>query len=197
MGVTDMTRLVLASESRYRRALLERLGLPFECAPHRYVESTPPGVDPADLVVRQAGGKAQSLVEAYPDALIIGSDQIAFLDGTILGKPGTRERAIAQLREMQGREHWLFTAVVVLEASSGRVRSHIEISPIRMRNLSGAEIERYVRRENPIDCAGSYQSEALGISLFEYQRGDDPTAVVGLPLIGLCRLLRDFGVEVP
>ncbi len=192
-----MLQIVLASGSRYRRELLGRLGVPFACADHRHLESIPPGAEPGALVLRLAEAKARSLVRDFPNALIIGSDQVAELDGQILGKPGTPERAMAQLRNMQGKEHRLYTAVAVVEAPTGRVRSHLERSPLRIRSLTEEEIAAYVRQDKPVDCAGSYRSESLGIALLDYQRGDDPTAVVGLPLIGLCRLLRGFGVRIP
>jgi MAF protein len=174
---------------------MERLGLPFACVAPRYEEAPAVATSPETLVLRHAAGKAGSLSADHPDALIIGSDQVVELEGRILGKPRTPDRAIAQLMEMRGREHRLVTGVVLLDAATLETRSHVEVSAIRMRDLRAEEIREYARRENPIDCAGSYRSEGLGIALFEYLRGDDPTAVVGLPLIGLCRLLREAGVH--
>jgi MAF protein len=190
-----MPRLVLATTSPYRRALMERLGLPFACVAPRYEETPDVASSPEALVLEHALGKARSVAAEHADALIIGSDQVAVLGERILGKPRTPDRAVAQLTGMRGREHRLLTAVVVLDAATDRVGSHVEVSTIRMRDLGDEEIREYVRREAPIDCAGSYRSEGLGIALFEHLRGDDPTAVVGMPLIGLCRLLRQFGVS--
>jgi septum formation protein len=191
-----MRSIVLASTSRYRRDLLNRLGLVYEAVAPRFEESIRIGIEPGDLVLEQAAGKAGSVAADFPESLIIGSDQLVALGDHVLGKPGTPDRAVAQLQSMRGREHELLTAAVVLDAASGQRRSHLEVSRIRVRDLTDAEIQAYVRRENPIDCAGAYRAEALGIILFDYLRGDDPTAIVGLPLIATCRLLREFGVNV-
>lgn len=182
--------LILASTSRYRRGLLDRLGIPYRAVAPEYEETMPEGVDPETLVLAHAEGKARSVAGAYPEARILGSDQVAVLDGRILGKPGTAKGARAQLRELSGREHVLLTAVVLLDVASGRVVRHVERSAIGMRDLTDDEIAEYVRRDDPVDCAGSYKAEGLGITLLAYQRGDDPTAVVGLPLIAVSRMLR-------
>jgi septum formation protein len=197
-------QLVLASTSPYRRALLARLGLPFLAVAPHFKETDPEAdSDPARLVTGNALGKAVSLLSDYPDSLIIGSDQVAVCDGEILTKPGTPERAIEQLLHLAGREHRLLTAVSVLhsdapgEPSEGNMHGEhaLVVNQLRMRPLRHAEVEAYVRREQPLDCAGGYKSEGLGVALFEYMRGDDPTAIVGLPLITLVRLLRRFGVD--
>ncbi|MEM7261891.1 MAG: nucleoside triphosphate pyrophosphatase [Planctomycetota bacterium] len=188
-----MRRLVLASTSRYRAQILKRIGLPFEAMAPPYEEVNDPSQDPEDLVLEQAKGKAQSLVTAVGDALIIGSDQVAHLDGSILTKPGSFERASEQLTKLQGREHELLTALVVIDATSGRTEQHLERTPIALRPLDPKEIEAYLRRDEPWDCAGSYKAESWGPAIFASQRGDDPNAVIGLPLIALFRLLRELG----
>lgn len=191
MTTDDASRpLILASTSRYRRALLDRLGVPYEAVAPDYVEETPDGADPEALVLAHAEGKARSVAATHPDAWILGSDQVAVLDEEILGKPGSAERARAQLRRLSGREHALLTAVVLLDARTGQVNRHLERTEIRIRELTDAEIADYVDRDDPVDCAGSYKAEGLGITLFDHQRGDDPTAIVGLPLIAVSRMLR-------
>jgi septum formation protein len=191
-----MRHIVLASTSPYRRALLERLRIPFDVAPPVYEENTLEGADAEALVAVHALGKARSLRDAFPSSLVIGSDQVVSLDGRILGKPGTRERAIEQLAMLRGREHVLLTGLAVLDAATGRVGEHLDRTRLRLRALGDAEIEAYVDAEHPIDCAGSYRAEGLGIALFEYLRTDDPTAIVGLPLAALARLLGAHGVDV-
>ena len=189
-------RIVLASTSTYRATLLRRLGLPFEAMAPDYDEENAPDANPADLVLEQAEGKAASLLGCCPDALIIGSDQIVHLDGEILTKPGNFAGAVAQLVRLSGREHELLTAVVVFDPESGRRAQHLERSTVRVRQLTQDEIEAYVVADEPYDCAGAYKAESLGVAIFDYQRGDDPTAVIGLPLIALTRLLRELGLDV-
>ena len=186
--------LVLGSTSRYRRELLERLRLPFEvAAPH--VDETPrPGEAPAALAVRLGLAKARAVASQFPEAVVIGSDQVADLDGEPLGKPGDHERAVAQLRRMRGRTVVFQTAVTVACIASGFEASELAPVRVRFRPLSDAEIERYLRAEQPYDCAGSAKSEGLGIALLDAIDSDDPTALVGLPLIRTCRLLRAAGV---
>lgn len=191
-----MRHLVLASTSRYRRALLERLRVPFDVAAPRYEEDDGGETNADVLVATHALGKAESLREAFPESLIIGSDQVVAFEGTILGKPGTPARAEAQLRTLRGREHVLLTALVVLDARTGHAERHLDRTRLRVRDLTDAEIRAYVAAEIPVDCAGAYRSESLGVALFEYLRGDDPTAIVGLPLAALVRLLGAFGVNV-
>lgn len=191
-----MRHIVLASTSRYRRELLARLGLPHTALAPDYDEAPLPGLSPHELALTHARGKARSLRTRFPNAILIGCDQVVSLDGEVLGKPGTPERAVDQLRRMRGREHVLLTALVVHDGPSGAEREHLDETTIRLRDLPDADLEAYVARERPCDCAGSYRSEALGIALFEYQRGEDPTAVIGLPLIALVRMLATVGVNV-
>lgn len=188
--------LVLASTSPFRRELLERLGLPFStCAPD--VDETPlPGESPAAMVARLARAKAEAVRDRFPDALIIGSDQCAELDGKILGKPGNHERAVAQLSAASGRSVAFHTGLCLLDTGSGERQEAVEPFRVHFRTLGREEIEDYVRREQPYGCAGSFKSEGLGIALFERMEGDDPTALIGLPLIRLCRMLVHIGMPV-
>lgn len=191
--------LVLASTSRYRAALLSRLGTPFvTAAPQCDEQALQARGWPVEVLVTElARRKAQSVADRFPDALVIGSDQAAELDGRILGKPGTRAAARAQLRQLRGREHRLLTAICVLQTSAGRLAEDLDVHRLRLRDLTDAQIERYVAADNPVDCAGAYKVEGLGVSLFEHIRGDDFTAVIGLPLTRLVRLLAGFGLELP
>jgi len=192
-----MPKLVLASTSKYRRALLDRLGLPYSAlAPKVDEEDVAPELSPDAVALQLARDKAGSIASAAPDAFIIGSDQLVDLDGARLGKPGTLERAEEQLRRLAGRSHRLITAVA-LRHPDGRIETAVDVHTLQLRPLSDAEVRRYVQRERPLDCAGSYKIESLGISLVEKIVGEDFTAIVGLPLIALCRLLRDAGFEVP
>jgi len=192
-----MTQLVLASTSLYRKALLERLELPFETAKPEVDETPQPGEPPTTTAERLALAKARAVADRYPDALIIGSDQVAYCGDQIYGKPGTIERAIAQLQAMRGKSIFFHTALCLFDSQNGSHQLEAVSTEARFRELSDAEIERYVRRELPLDCAGSAKSEGLGISLLEYMRGDDPNALIGLPLIALCRMLRQAGEVVP
>lgn len=187
--------LVLASTSRYRAELLARWRVPFIAVAPDYVEENDPNERPRALVERQARGKAASLAGRHPHAWIIGSDQVAHLDGEILTKPGGLEPARAQLQKLAGREHELVTAVAVHQPATGAWAEESIVSPIRVRELSDAEIDRYLAADEPFDCAGSYKAEGLGSAIFEHQRGDDPSAVIGLPLIVLGRLLRRLGYD--
>jgi MAF protein len=193
---TDPQTLVLASSSPYRRALLERLGWPFVTADPGVNEAAEEGENAAMLVTRLAKAKARALASRYPQSVIIGSDQMAVLDGVALGKPGTPERAERQLREASGRRVEFLTGLCVLEAATGASATVCEPYAVHFRELSDAEIHNYVRLEQPLDCAGSFKSEGLGVALFERFEGNDPTALIGLPLIQLTRLLRQFGVDV-
>lgn len=189
--------LVLASTSPYRRHLLARLGVPFTCEA--------PGVD--EDAVKRRGGTAQAIVAElaraktlavaarHPEAVVIGSDQAACLDGALLDKPGTASAAIDQLERLQGRTHELLTAVAI--ASGGELVEFTDATRLTMRTLTRAEIERYVAAERPLDCAGSYKIEGLGIALFDRVECADQTAIMGLPLLRLCRELRRLGVPVP
>ncbi|QDX80397.1 septum formation inhibitor Maf [Denitratisoma sp. DHT3] len=192
-----MRRLVLASTSVFRRELLSRLQLPFETAAPDVDETPLPGEAPALTAERLALAKAQAVAGRFPDALIIGSDQVAFHGEQRFGKPGTRENASRQLRAMSGKTVIFHTGLCLLNAATGR--SHLRGIPteVHFRELSDAEISRYLDKEDALGCAGSAKSEGLGISLMEAMRGDDPNALVGLPLIALCQMLRAEGVELP
>ena len=188
--------VILGSTSRYRRALMERLHLPFDVQAPEVDESALPGETPAALAARLALAKAQAVAERFPEAVVIGSDQVADLDGKALGKPGDHARAGAQLRRMSGRTLVFQTAVAVVCRATGFVQQ--DLAPVRVvfRELGDDAIERYLRIEQPYDCAGSAKSEGLGIALLEAIDSDDPTALVGLPLIRTCRMLRAAGVDL-
>jgi septum formation protein len=187
--------LVLASSSPYRRELLGRLGLAFEAWSPDIDERPLAGEAPRDCARRLALGKARAAEARFPGALVVGSDQVAELDGVPIGKPGNRARAVEQLRMMRGRAVQFHTAVCLLAGE--RVQQETVTTEVAFRDLADAEIERYLDREPAFDCAGSAKSEALGIALLERLAGGDPTALVGLPLIALARMLRAEGVEVP
>lgn len=187
--------LVLASTSRYRRELLERLRLPFEVQSPGVDEAGHDGEPPAAMAERLAVEKAQAVAKARPDAIVIGADQVAELDGLAIGKPLTHERAVAQLRTMSGRRVTFHTAVAVARADRGFIRSMMAPVHVTFRRLNDAEIERYLRTEQPYDCAGSAKCETLGIALLEAIESDDPTALVGLPLMRTCALLREAGLD--
>jgi septum formation protein len=209
-----MPPLVLASTSPYRKALLERLRLPFRCEP--------PGVDeaavkrdiaqPGHVVRALALRKAHAVAERFPDAIVIGSDQCACIDGRVLDKPGSAAAARRQLADLQGREHELLTAVAIVSGSGAvewtnrhavaavrgeQVTEWTDRTLLSMRSLTDDELERYVAADEPFDCAGSYRIEGLGIALFERVVTEDQTAIVGLPLLRLCAELRRFGVALP
>ncbi len=188
--------LVLGSTSRYRRELMERLKIDFQVASPDVDEAPLAGEAPADLARRLALAKAHAVAARFPDAVVIGSDQVAQLEGDSLGKPGDHERATQQLRRMRGRTVIFQTAVAVVCHASGFEQS--DLAPVRVvfRDLSDEEIEAYLRAEQPYDCAGSAKSEGLGIALLESIDSDDPTALVGLPLIRTCRMLRAAGVRL-
>lgn len=193
----NMNRLVLASTSPYRRELLGRLQLPFEvCAPD--TDETPlAGETPAATAERLAVAKAAAVVERYPDALIIGSDQVAYCGSQRYGKPGTRENARLQLRSLSGKVAIFHTGLCLMNSGSGRRHVRGVATEARFRELSDAEIERYLDKENALNCSGSARSEGLGVSLLEWMRSDDPTALVGLPLIALTEMLRAEGIPLP
>lgn len=189
--------LVLGSTSRYRRELLQRLGLPFTVAAPDVDEAPLPGETPRALALRLALAKAHAVAAQHPDAVVIGSDQVADLRGQPLGKPGTHERASAQLQRMSGETVIFQTAVAVVCAATGFEQVDLAPVEVRFRTLTGDEIERYLHAEQPYDCAGSAKSEGLGISLLDAILSDDPTALVGLPLIRTCRMLRAAGLTLP
>ncbi len=189
--------LILGSTSPYRRALLQRLRLDFTVAAPDVDETALPGEAPRDLALRLALAKAHAVAAQNPGAVVIGSDQVADLAGQPLGKPGTHERATAQLRQMSGHSVIFQTAVAVVCPETGFEQVDLAPDVVRFRELSDAEIERYLRAEQPYDCAGSAKSEGLGISLLDAIDSDDPTALIGLPLIRTCRMLRAAGLVLP
>ncbi len=187
--------LILASTSRYRRELLERLRLPFAVHAPEVDETPLAGEMPAVLADRLALAKAHAVARKHPNAVVIGSDQVADLDGQAIGKPGTHERAVGQLRAMSGRRLVFHTAVAVVCLTQGFERRVCVPVTVRMRRLSDTEIEHYLRAEQPYDCAGSAKAETLGIALLEAIESDDPTTLVGLPLIRTCEMLRAAGID--
>ena len=187
--------LILASTSRYRRELLERLRLPFEVVSPEVDESPLTGETPAALAQRLALAKAWAVARQHPAAVVIGSDQVADLAGEPIGKPGNHERAVAQLRAMRGRTVVFQTAVAVVHAAAAYEQVLLAPVTVRFRDLHDDEVEHYLRTEMPYDCAGSAKCETLGIALLEAIESDDPTALVGLPLIRTARLLREAGVN--
>jgi septum formation protein len=194
--LTPSRALILGSTSRYRKELLSRLGVAFSTDSPQVDETPQPGENPADLARRLALAKAREVAQRHPDAVVIGSDQVADLHGEPLGKPGTHERAVAQLQRMRGQTVVFQTAVAVVCQATGF--EQVDLAPVAVvfRGLGDAEIEQYLRTEQPYDCAGSAKSEGLGIALLERIDNDDPTALVGLPLIRTCRMIRAAGVPV-
>ncbi len=192
---SPLTRaVVLGSTSRYRRELLERLRIPFEVAAPDVDETPLPGELPRDLALRLALAKAHAVAARFPHAAVIGSDQVADLHGEPLGKPGNHANAVAQLRRMRGQTVVFQTALSVVCLETGFAQAALAPVQVVFRELSNAEIEAYLLAEQPYDCAGSAKSEGLGISLLERIDSDDPTALIGLPLIRTCQLLRAAGV---
>lgn len=193
---TRVTRaLVLASASPYRKALLERLGLPFTIAAPAIDESPVPDEAPADTAVRLAEAKARAAASAHPDALIVGSDQVADFEGAAIGKPRDAAHALEQLRAMQGRTIVFHTGLALLDARSGRCRRALVDVVSTFRQLGDPALEAYLARDRPFDCAGSVKVEALGIALFTRVASDDPTALIGLPLIRLTDMLIAEGLH--
>lgn len=188
--------LVLGSTSLYRRSLLERLQLPFEVAAPGVDETPAHGEAPAETAARLSEAKARAVALRYRDALVIGSDQVAECDGRPIGKSGHREAAIAQLRSLSGRTVVFHTGLALVDAKSGRCQTAMVDIASTFRTLDAAEIDAYVDRELPYDCSGSVKAETLGIALFDRIVSDDPTALIGLPLIALARMLRAEGVRV-
>jgi len=189
-----MTAIVLASTSPFRRALLEKLTLPFITDAPETDETPLAGETAVQLVQRLAHAKAEALAMRYPSHLIIGSDQVCVLNGVITGKPHTRENAIAQLTKASGNIITFYTGLAVLNSATGKAQILCEPFHVHFRTLSVKEIEAYVDKEQPLNCAGSFKSEGLGITLFERLEGRDPNTLVGLPLIALCEMLRNEGV---
>lgn len=192
-----MARLILASTSRYRRELLERLDVPFEVVAPGLTEEHRPGESPADRALRLATGKAQAVSARHPEALVIGSDQVAAAGPEVLDKPGDAARCRAQLGLLSGRTAYFYTACVLLGTSPPLHAAHLDTTTVMFRTLSPAEIARYVEREQPFDCAGGFKVEASGIALFDCIESQDPTALIGLPLIWLAGALRAAGYSLP
>lgn len=192
----ELRQLILASTSRYRREMLGRLGLRFECADPGVEEQSQPGESTADTATRLAGLKARAVAPRFPGALIIGADQVASCDGAILDKPGTHANAVRQLTAMSGRTARFDTALALLDAGSGALSSRVVPCLVHFRRLSAAQIEDYLQREQPYDCAGSAKSEGLGIALIARIETEDPTALIGLPLIALTEMLSLAGMPV-
>ena len=194
---STLPNLVLASSSPYRRELLARLQIPFTCESPEIDESIVQDETAEYLVTRLATEKARKTGSNHPGAIIIGSDQVVVLNNEILNKPGNHENALIQLQKLSNQTVTFYTGLCVL--NSRRNSIHAECIPyiVKFRKLDTGEIERYLKKEKPYNCAGSFKSEALGISLIDYMKGDDPTALIGLPLIRLCELLRNEGISIP
>ncbi len=191
-------RLVLASTSPHRRSLLERLGFPFEIV-DPLLDETPfkrEGILPEELVVQLAEAKARAVLDAFPDSLVVGSDQCAEVDGRILGKPGAFDASVNQLALLAGRTHRLLTGTCVLDTRTGVARTDLDVHRMTMRKLERRQLEAYAMRDRPFDCAGGYRVESSGIALFERIEGSDHTAIVGLPLMRLAGLLAEAGLDV-
>ena len=188
-----MSQIILASTSRYRRELLSRLRLPFTTRSPDVREDALEGEAPETMAARLALAKARSITA--PAGIVIGSDHVASLDGRLLRKPGTVDAAVDQLRAAQGRAVLFHTAVAVVATDSGETLQHVDRTEVRFRTLDRAALERYVRLESPLDCAGSFKSEGLGVALFERISSEDPTALVGLPLIFVAAALRRLGAD--
>ncbi|MBI1424346.1 MAG: septum formation inhibitor Maf [Gammaproteobacteria bacterium] len=188
--------IVLASTSIYRSALLERLKISFETAAPGIDETPFPGETPVQTSARLSREKAHAVAENYPNALIIGSDQVALLDGQQLGKPLTHENAVRQLKAMRGKTITFYTALTLLNALNGETQTEVVENRVAFRNYNDREIESYLIKEQPYHCAGSAKSEGLGIALISRMEGDDPNALVGLPLISLIAMLEKQGVQI-
>ena len=193
---TSSRPLILGSTSRYRKELLSRLKIPFESVAPNVDEPPHNQESPKDLALRLALAKARAVALKNPEAVVIGSDQVADLEGMPLGKPGNHTNAILQLQRMRGKTVIFQTALSVVCIASGYERTDLAAVKVKFRDLSDAEIESYLRAEEPYDCAGSAKSEGLGIALLESIENDDPTALIGLPLIRTCQMLREAGVKL-
>jgi septum formation protein len=189
-------KLILASSSPYRRELLERLQLPFSIISPDVDETPLPGERPEVTALRLAQEKARKVAQSHPGALIIGCDQVATLDGQQLGKPLTHDNAVKQLRLMRGRSVVFHSALCLYNSATGNMQAEDVVVEVRFRELGDEQIENYLLKEQPYHCAGSAKSEGLGIALIEWMRGDDPNALIGLPLIVLINMLRNEGVDV-
>ena len=195
---TPQRPLILGSTSRYRKELVERLNIPFTTHSPEVDETPLPGEAPGDLAMRLALAKAHAVAQQFPEAIVIGSDQVSDLNGQPMGKPGTHERAVEMLRAMRGQTVMFHTAVAVVCKATGFEQSDVAVIKTVFRNdLTDDAIERYLRAEQPYDCAGSAKSEGLGISLLDAIHSDDPTALIGLPMIRTCRMVRAAGIQLP
>ena len=194
--LSNQPALILASTSPYRRELLQRLRLPFDCIAPQVDETPQPGELAGPLAQRLALEKARAVAAQHPSAVVIGADQVAELDGVTLGKPGNHARAVAQLQAMRGRSVLFHTAVAVVQQQTGFAQGALAVVQVQFRPLDDAQIEFYLRAETPYDCAGSAKCEGLGISLLAAISSDDPTALIGLPLIHTCSLLRLAGINI-
>lgn len=192
-----MQQLVLGSTSPFRKALLEKLGIPFCTDTPNTNEARQPGESPTDLVLRLAEAKAREVAGRHPAAMIIGSDQVACVDGEILGKPGNRENAIAQLTAVAGKTVTFYTGLCLYNSANDQTQTGVELFTVHFRNLTPGQIERYVDLEQPFNCAGSFKSEGFGITLFSALEGRDPNSLIGLPLILLVEMLADQGITLP
>jgi septum formation protein len=190
-------RLILASTSKYREMLLQRLDLAFDCISPGTDETALEGESPNALVSRLASQKARAVASKFPTAAVIGSDQMAVLNGEILGKPGNHQAAVEQLRSCSGQTVEFLTAVSVQHVTNAFNESYTDVTRVCFRSLMETEIESYLRREKPYDCAGSFKSESLGVTLFENITSTDPTALIGLPLIRTAAMLRRVGFGLP
>jgi len=190
------TPIVLASTSPFRRELLARLGLPFETADPATDEAPLHGETPQASALRLSEAKARAVAQRYPQALIIGSDQVAVLDGEIFGKPGSHEAAVKQLQALRGRRVNFFTGLCLLNAMTGTAQLRGVPTLVTFRELTDDEIENYLRKEQPYNCAGAAKSEGLGIALIAKMEGEDPNALIGLPLIALCDFLRNENIKI-
>ena len=189
-------RLILASTSPFRRAILEKLGIPFDVASPQTDETPKPSETPQQLVERLAIAKAKAIADQSTDGLVIGSDQVAVIDGDIVGKPGDHATAVKQLKAASGKRIIFYTGLALINAVSGNVQSEVVPFHVEFRQLSDSQIENYLQKEQPYNCAGSFKSEALGICLFEKLEGEDPNTLMGLPLIRLVRMLEKEGLNI-
>jgi len=190
-------KLILASSSQYRKMLLARFGIPFDCLSPEMDETAQPGESPLDLVKRLAAGKAESISRLYPGAVVIGSDQLAVFDGQIIGKPGSYKAAKEQLSCFSGHSLEFLTAVSVQSLHNGFGELYTDHTLVHFRTLQGGEIERYLKKEKPFDCVGAFKAEMSGVVLFERIASEDPTALIGLPLIQTSAMLRRAGLQLP
>ena len=192
-----MTNLVLASTSPFRQQILRKLNIEFTVDAPQVDESATVQESPEQLVIRLSEAKAKAVAERHSEALIIGSDQVALLNGQILGKPHTHENAVAQLRAASGQQVTFLTGLCLYNSATGHTQTECVPFSVYFRQLTEQQIERYLRQDQPYNCAGSFKSEGLGITLFEKLEGDDPNSLIGLPLIALVRMLHNEGIEVP